>query len=89
MALFSGCQARTLRKRSRAQSSSSLVMHSGGASRIVWACVSLHSNPSCMSCSQYFRATPASLWNSIPIHNPRARISLTLLVLNARSCSAR
>ena len=44
--------ASTFRTRSSAQSTSSLVMHSGGASRIVWACVSLQSMPISISFSQ-------------------------------------
>ena len=55
------------------------VMTSGGAKRITVSCVSLHSNPSSFSFSQYGRASSV---NSTPINNPRPRTSLIVRMFN-------
>ncbi len=70
--------------RSIAQSISSRVMTSGGAKRIVFTWVSLHSRPSRLSASQNRRAPPASGFSSMPIQRPLPRISLTCGELIAR-----
>ena len=64
----------TASSRPTAQSISSRVITSGGASRMTRSCVSLQSIPSRMSASQYGRAGP---FISTPIHSPRPRISRT------------
>jgi len=53
-------QPNTAASWSRAQSTSSLVITKGGASRMVWVWVSLHNRPRSFRARQYWRAPPAS-----------------------------
>ena len=67
----------TARTCSMALSISSMEMISGGANRITFSCVSLHSTPRSMSRSQYWRAPPASSTSCTPMSRPLPRTSCT------------